>query len=214
MKRLLSFNEAFIDKAIALGAKLTDLYTSNAPAKTNPAVASTTSTPAAVVPNTKARMVSVADAVGNVTVSDARVSNNFSLYEFLKSDTAKNLKIADQDQPSPVIVENIRQFATKILDPLVNAGMKFQINSGWRSKALNDVLKGSSETSYHMSGLAADLHPINMDIYVMFDKIAAMTDVPYYELFLETGDGSKWIHISYEPTMSKAKKIRRSFSAY
>ena len=219
----LLIEDTFYDKAINLGAKLAPLYAPNTPAIPAPSVpevntpipASNTVTPApttSFTPNGKAMVIDKSRAVGSVIVQDLQLSPNFKLYDFLASNTAKAKNLTQQSMPSQQIINNLTELCTNILEPIFNAGIRFTISSGWRCPALNDLLPGSADNSYHLSGLACDMNPSNMDIYTMFDKIVAL-NLPLYELLLETGTG-QWIHISYEPTMGKAKKIRRSFKAY
>jgi len=209
MKRLTNFTDilegTYFDKAIEVGSNIANAWNSKFKAPTP-----TANTSAAI--NTTAT-TNIKSTVGANVASNMKISNHFQLYDFLRSDLAKSLKISEQDKPSDEVIKNIQQFCTTILDPIFDSGVQFTINSGWRSQALNDKLRGSSNTSYHMLGLAADIHPTNMGMYEAFDKINSL-NLPLYELLLETGGGGQWIHISYEPTQNKPKKIRRSFTAY
>lgn len=223
MKRFLELDqyineEAFQDRAIAVGGKLAAQYLADVAKNT---AATTTATPAAVsapvnnavAANTKAAVLSSSNAVGTTVAANVTIGQRFKLYDFLRSETATRLGVQDQNKPSQFVINNLIELCANILDPIYNAGMQFTINSGWRSPGTNAALKGSAANSYHLSGLAVDMNPTGIDIYQMFDKIVAL-NLPFYELLLETnGSGGKWIHISYEPTMSKAKKIRRNFSA-
>lgn len=88
--------------------------------------------------------------------------NSFTLNQMLYSQTAKNKNISN----APTIPEhkqNIEHFIKNVLNPLVIAfeaqypGIKVWIESGYRSKCLNDSIANSSSTSVHMKGFAADL---------------------------------------------------------
>ena len=61
-------------------------------------------------------------------------------------------------------VQNLQELTEKLLDPLREAyGKPINVTSGFRSKKLNEALKGS-KTSAHLLGYAADLVPADGDI--------------------------------------------------
>lgn len=85
----------------------------------------------------------------------AFVSKNFKWSEFTKSDTAKRLhinnEICDWD-----VRDNIKALVENLLQPLRDSwGGPIFINSGYRSKELNEAV-GGVETSQHCKGQAAD----------------------------------------------------------
>lgn len=95
-----------------------------------------------------------------------RLTENFTLQEFLDSDAAVKKGIKEQFNPPSSIVSNIALLASK-LQELRNKynqlrtsqgkpRIAMKINSGWRCPELNKAVGGSS-TSAHMSGLASDV---------------------------------------------------------
>lgn len=85
-----------------------------------------------------------------------RISKHFAFSEFSKSDTAKrhhiNNAITDWD-----VRDNIISLVENLLQPLRDAwGGPLVINSGYRSKELNELV-GGVETSQHRKGQAADV---------------------------------------------------------
>ena len=85
------------------------------------------------------------------------LSPHFCLYEFTKSSTA--IKHGIQNNPPQEAVENLRRLCACTLEPLrEELGLPVVITSGFRSKALNDLLAHSSERSQHMQGQAADFY--------------------------------------------------------
>ena len=85
------------------------------------------------------------------------LSPHFCLDEFTKSSTA--IKHGIQNNPPQEAVENLRRLCANTLEPLrEELGLPVVITSGFRSKALNDLLAHSSERSQHMQGQAADFY--------------------------------------------------------
>lgn len=87
------------------------------------------------------------------------LSSNFTLGEFLRSNTAERddaLK-AEQYNPPNSIVENLTHLVEACLQPIREKfGYPIRINSGYRSPLLNKLVGGSA-TSQHCRGEAADL---------------------------------------------------------
>lgn len=85
------------------------------------------------------------------------LSPHFCLDEFTKSSTA--IKHGIQNVPPQEAVENLRRLCANTLEPLRDElGLPVVITSGFRTKALNDLLAHSSERSQHMQGQAADFY--------------------------------------------------------
>ena len=85
------------------------------------------------------------------------LSPHFQLKEFTESATARKHGIVNV--PPPEAVENLRALCIHTLEPLREAlQLPVVITSGFRTKALNDLLAHSSERSQHMQGQAADFH--------------------------------------------------------
>ena len=85
------------------------------------------------------------------------LSPHFCLDEFTKSSTA--IKHGIQNTPPQEAVENLRRLCANTLEPLrEDLGLPVVITSGFRTKALNDLLAHSSERSQHMQGQAADFY--------------------------------------------------------
>lgn len=82
---------------------------------------------------------------------------HFALLEFTESATARKYGI--DNAPTPEIVENIRSLCVNTLEPLREAlGQPVIITSGYRSKALNDILSHAVKNSQHLKGQAADFY--------------------------------------------------------
>ena len=85
------------------------------------------------------------------------LSHHFKLSEFVVSETARSRGI--DNTPSEEEVENLRRLCEGCLEPLREVlELPIVITSGYRCKALNDLLAHSSDRSQHMLGQAADFH--------------------------------------------------------
>ena len=128
-----------------------------------------------------------------------RLSNNLSLSEVAKSNTAIRLGI-DNTPTNPEHLRNLRTIAEKVFQPLRDHfGKPIFVSSGYRSDALNKTIRGS-KTSQHCKGQALDLDndaigsPTNADIfYHILDWLE------FDQLIWERGDDDNpaWVHVSY-----------------
>ena len=103
-----------------------------------------------------------ADAVANddyIPDPTQRLSKNFTLGEFLRSDTAeRNEKLVEEQRRIPqAYVANLAYLCTTVLQPVRDTfRYPMRISSGYRSKGLNKAVNGSA-TSKHCFGQAADV---------------------------------------------------------
>lgn len=92
-----------------------------------------------------------------------KISDNFEMKEFTRSNTAERKGIANN--PTPEAVKAIENLVINLLQPLrVMYGKRMVINSGYRCPELNKAV-GGVPTSQHMKGEAADVaceHPAYM----------------------------------------------------
>jgi len=85
---------------------------------------------------------------------------HFKLREFTESATA--MKHGIDNRPTPEVVENLRRLCTHTLEPLrEKLGLPIVITSGFRTKALNDIIVHAARKSQHMSGQAADFYVVS-----------------------------------------------------
>jgi uncharacterized protein YcbK (DUF882 family) len=124
---------------------------------------------------------------------DEKITENFTLREFVDSATAKELKISNIPDTEQIV--NIKKLVKKILQPARDAlGMPITVTSGFRSKELNKAVKGANK-SLHLDGFAADI--TCADNKKLFEWIR--NNCKYTELIYEGGDEKqpKWVHIGY-----------------
>ena len=85
------------------------------------------------------------------------LSPHFCLDEFTDSATARKYGI--ENIPTPETKSNLHSLCINTLEPLrLEIDLPVVITSGYRCKALNERITHHSNTSQHMSGLAADFH--------------------------------------------------------
>jgi zinc D-Ala-D-Ala carboxypeptidase len=128
-----------------------------------------------------------------------KISPNLNLAEITRSDTAKRQGI--DNTPTAEHLENFKLLADKVFEPIrEHFKTPIFISSGYRSKALNDFIKGRAN-SQHCKGQAID---IDMDgsngevtNRMVFDFIKNKLD--FDQLIAEFPENSNpaWIHVSY-----------------
>ncbi len=122
-----------------------------------------------------------------------KLSNNFDLAEFVKSDIATRLGI--DNTPTFQEVENIARLVVNVLQPLRNAyGKPITVNSGYRCPALNKAVGGST-TSSHMKGEAADITGGSKEENKVLFELVKKLNLSFDQL-IDEKDFS-WVHVSY-----------------
>ena len=164
------------------------------------------------------------------------LSKNFTLEEMIYSDTAKAKGISNS--PSSIHKKTLKHTCEYLLEKirtLLNEKYKeykgkkvkrvtLKITSGYRSSDLNAVLKGSSSTSQHLNGEAADIEAV-----IVYTN-GVKTILPFNELYedikvwvrnkklsvdqciQERSDLAKWVHVSHSAW--GATKDRKQFLKY
>ena len=136
-----------------------------------------------------------------------QLTNNFTLAEMVKSDTA--LRHDMDNTPGETEIENLKRLCEQILQPIrehFKTGVK--VNSGFRHPEVNAKV-GGSKTSDHCKGQAADIEipgiP-NADLAVWI-----MDNLDYTQLILEFYTpgvpDSGWVHVSYDPANLKKENL-------
>lgn len=135
-----------------------------------------------------------------------KLSKNFSLAEFTKSQAA--LRLGLDNSPSPQDIEALEKLCINVLQPVRDYFGPVVITSGYRSKTLNEAIGGAA-TSQHCYGQAADFEcpgNSNYDVAAWISK-----NLPFDQLILEfytPGDPSSgWIHVSWKNDQINRNKI-------
>ena len=121
------------------------------------------------------------------------LSEHFSLDEFTASQEATRHSI--NNTPSEKVVENIRMLAA-LLEQIreLLGGHSIHISSGYRSLMLNRHI-GSSDTSAHIRGWAADFTCPSFGSPIAVAKKIAESNLKFDQLIYE----GTWVHISCDP---------------
>ena len=83
-----------------------------------------------------------------------RLSKNFTLQEFIKSQTA--IRQGLDNTPSPIHLQNAKMLFAHVVQPVRDKFGVTVINSGYRGPALNEAVGGSTK-SQHCKGEAVDI---------------------------------------------------------
>ena len=125
---------------------------------------------------------------------------HFALREFTKSATA--MKHGIDNRPTPEVIENLKRLCQHTLEPLrEKLGLPIVITSGFRTKALNDIIVHASRKSQHMTGQAADFYIPEVSgnlshrerLILAFRTIITNPEVDFDQLILYPN----FIHVSF-----------------
>ena len=118
-----------------------------------------------------------------------KLSDNFSLMEFERSQTAARMGL---DNRAPQwAVDNLRRLCQAILQPLRDQTGVIYLSSGYRGEQLNQCI-GGSPTSQHCYGQAADIHAAGLSPHDLCRAIITL-ELPFDQLILEFNE---WTHVS------------------
>lgn len=126
------------------------------------------------------------------------LSNNFTLQEYTKSQTATRLGL--DNSPTGQHIKSAWVLFTLVIQEVRNQFGPTIITSGYRSKALNMRIGGSSK-SQHCKGEAADIEVLGVSNALVAEWIR--DNLEFDQLILEfhskNEPNSGWIHVSYNP---------------
>jgi hypothetical protein len=136
-----------------------------------------------------------------------RLSQNFTLDEFVRSSTAKKLGI--DNTPAEEKIENLKILCSRLLEPLrKNIGCPIIILSGYRCPKLNKAV-GGAENSQHQEGKAVDIKVLHLNNLKLYQKI--QTDHEFDQLILENCYDpyfySGWVHVSWNGVKNRNKSF-------
>jgi len=138
-----------------------------------------------------------------------KLSANFTLREFTKSQTASRRGI--DNTPSPEHLDNAIALFENVVQPVREHFGPTIITSGYRSPDLNAAIGGSA-TSQHSSGQAVDLEVLGVSTAEVCEWIALATDFDQLILeFYTPGDtNSGWVHVSYAGANNRGETLTAS----
>ena len=141
-----------------------------------------------------------------------KLSDNLSLKEVIKSDTA--IKNGIDNNPTEEHIKARKTIANEVFQPVRDYfDVPIYVSSGYRSKALNSVIKGSA-TSQHCKGEAIDLDAdvfggvTNKEIYNYIKD-----NLDFDQLIWEFGTDEEpnWVHVSYTSKMPNRKMLLKAY---
>jgi len=126
-----------------------------------------------------------------------RLSENFSLQEFTKSQTAERRGI--DNTPVEGHLENAKALFENVVQPVRDNFGVTVINSGYRSGDLNYAI-GGSNTSQHCKGQAVDIECPGTPNYDVAKWIEENLDFDQLilEFYTPGIPDSGWVHVSYK----------------
>ena len=126
-----------------------------------------------------------------------RLSKNFTLQEFIKSQTA--IRQGLDNTPSPIHLQNAKMLFAHVVQPVRDKFGVTVINSGYRGPALNEAVGGSFK-SQHCKGEAVDLEcpgTANYDVCAWIQDNLDF-DQLILEFYTPGIPDSGWVHVSYK----------------
>ena len=137
-----------------------------------------------------------------------KLSENFSLVELTKSQTAERKGI--HNYPTPLHQVNLRSLCTNVLQPVRDHFNRVvSVSSGYRSEALCIAI-GSKISSQHAKGQAADF-----EIYGLSNNELAIwinENLEYDQLILEywkkEDPNAGWIHCSFDDRVNRKQYLK------
>lgn len=134
-------------------------------------------------------------------IMDTRLTKNFKLSEFTKSETAQRLRI-DNIPPFESAI-SLQALSTAILQPLRDEiNSPIQITSGYRSDELNKAV-GGKENSQHTLGQAADISS-PQGLTIIIEAIREL-GLDFDQMIVYAPRG--FLHISYKRTGNNRGQI-------
>lgn len=124
-----------------------------------------------------------------------KLSEHFTLDELTRSDTATRLGI--DNAPDAEALAAIREHLAPGLERVrALLGVPLLISSGYRSPQLNAQIPGSSDTSAHTLGFAADFTAPAYGSPWDICQAVATGNIRFDQLIYEYG---QWVHVSFDP---------------
>lgn len=130
-----------------------------------------------------------------------KLTPNFLLAEFTRSDTAARLQMSNE--PGADHLANLRLTALGMEMVRLIIGKPIRITSGYRAPAVNRLV-GGAPTSAHALGYAADFIVPSLGLAETARRLAGR--LPYDQLIYEHG---RCVHISFDPRLRGEELTQR-----
>ncbi|USN15474.1 peptidase [Brevundimonas phage vB_BpoS-Kikimora] len=131
-----------------------------------------------------------------------RLSDHFTLAEFIRSDTAARLK--NNNMPTPAHQENLRRTAQHMEQVRwVLGDNPITVTSAYRNPAVNRAVGGVSNSA-HALGWAIDFVCPSFGDPLAICREIERSSLNFDQLIHERKpNGSWWVHISFDPRMRR-----------
>ena len=135
-----------------------------------------------------------------------QLSKNFTMAEFVKSDTATKLGI--DNTPEGEHLENAKALFENVVQKVRDHFGPTVINSGYRSPELNEAVRGS-KTSQHCHGQAADIEVPGVANAEVAQWIVDNCDFDQVilEFYTPGIPDSGWVHVTYKNPEDNRKSV-------
>lgn len=135
-----------------------------------------------------------------------KLSENFTLAEFTKSQTA--IRMGIDNTPEEEHLENAKALFENVVQPVREQFGPTTINSGYRGPALNEAVGGSSK-SQHCRGQAVDIEVPGVPNAEVAEWIEENLnfDQLILEFYTPGIPDSGWVHVSYKADGDNRKSI-------
>lgn len=132
-----------------------------------------------------------------------QLTEHFSLAEMTVTGTGL------PNEPGPIEVRHLATLCKMVLEPVrAHYNKPVKVNSGFRGHAVNQAV-GSSETSQHRLGEAADIEVPGVSNYDL--AVYIRDHLPFDQLILEAytpgNPSSGWVHVSYRAGRLRGKSV-------
>ena len=125
-----------------------------------------------------------------------QLSEHFTLEELTRSEVAERKGL--DNTPNALEISNLVRLAGLLEEVRSLLNKPIMLNSGFRSKAVNDSV-GSRDTSQHRIGCAADIRVPGMTPKQVVEAVIA-SNIGYDQIIEEFGS---WTHISVPDTAAR-----------
>ena len=140
------------------------------------------------------------------SIQGAITGNYFSDRELTYSAKAKENGI--DNTPDEATLANLHRLRDNILNPAREKyGSCIYVNCGYRSPALNALIKNAAAGSQHQSGNAADIDTRSREGNQKL--FAILMEMDNYDQLIWEGNG-EWIHVSYDPSRDRRKVLAQN----
>lgn len=136
-----------------------------------------------------------------------KISEHLTVADVVRSTTATVKKI--KNIPTEEELQHLKDLAEHVYEPVwVYMEGLMVITSGYRSKALNTAVKGST-TSFHCKGMGIDLmsthpHKTNKDLFNFIKDNLNFTELGWEKYYK---DQPVWVHVGYDKNRCTEKEI-------